>query len=116
VDVYLFEILLFHHRDETLHPTVLLTRAHRLDAHVRGIRGDSRVHLRIGDAVHHADFTAFQTVGTGYKVRVTEFVGPEHSLKNELILAERHQRSNPIAKRELDRLVEQLGVKPALLG
>jgi hypothetical protein len=51
----------------------------------------------------------------GYKVRVTEFVGPEHSLKNELILAERHQRSNPMAKRELDRLVEQIGVKPSLL-
>jgi hypothetical protein len=51
----------------------------------------------------------------GYKVRVTEFVGPEHSLKNELILAERHQRSNPMAKREFDRLVEQIGVKPALL-
>ena len=31
----------------------------------------------------------------GYKVRVTELVGLEHSLKNELILAERHQRSNP---------------------
>jgi endoglucanase len=24
-----------------------------------------------GDAVHHGDFTAFQTVGTGYRVRVT---------------------------------------------
>ena len=52
----------------------------------------------------------------GYKVTVTEFVGLEHSLKNELILAERHQKSNPMAKRELDRLVEQIGVKPALLG
>ncbi len=52
----------------------------------------------------------------GYKVRVTELVGWEHSLKNELILAERHQRSNPLAKAELDRLVEQLGVKPALLA
>jgi hypothetical protein len=52
----------------------------------------------------------------GYKVRVTELVGWEHSLKNELILAERHQRSNPMAKAELDRLVEQLGVKPALFG
>jgi len=51
----------------------------------------------------------------GYKVRVTEFVGPEHSLKNELILAERHQRSNPMAKREFDGLIEQIGVKPALL-
>jgi hypothetical protein len=51
----------------------------------------------------------------GYKVRVTELTGLEHSLKNELILAERHQRSNPAAKAELDRLVTQLGVQPALL-
>ena len=51
----------------------------------------------------------------GYKVRVTEFTGLEHSLKNELILATRHQQSNPLAKRELDRLVEQIGVRPALL-
>jgi len=51
----------------------------------------------------------------GYKVRVTELVGWEHSLKNELILAERHQLSNSVANRELDRLVEHLGVRPALL-
>jgi hypothetical protein len=52
----------------------------------------------------------------GYKVRVTELVGLEHSLKNELILAERHQRSNAMAKRELDQLVEQFGVRPGLLA
>lgn len=52
----------------------------------------------------------------GYKVRVTELVGLEHSLKNELILAERHQRSNPLAKRELEKLIDQLGVRPELLA
>jgi hypothetical protein len=51
----------------------------------------------------------------GYKVRVTELTGLEHSLKNELILAERHQRANAQAKAELDRLVDQLGVRPGLL-
>lgn len=51
----------------------------------------------------------------GYKVRVTELVGFEHSMKNELILAERHQRSNPKARGELVKLIEQLGVKPGLL-
>lgn len=51
----------------------------------------------------------------GYKVRVTELTGLEHSLKNELILAERHQMSNPRARAELDRLIEQIGVRPALL-
>ncbi len=51
----------------------------------------------------------------GYKVRVTEFTGLEHTLKNELILATRHQQSNPLARRKLDQLVEQLGVRPGLL-
>lgn len=51
----------------------------------------------------------------GYKVRVTELTGLEHSMKNELIFAERHQLTNPKAKAELDRLVGELGVKPALL-
>jgi hypothetical protein len=51
----------------------------------------------------------------GYKVRVTEFTGLEHSMKNELILAERHQRGNAQARGELDRLIDQLGVRPALL-
>ena len=34
----------------------------------------------------------------GYKVRVTELTGLEHSLKNEFIFAERHQRSHAQAK------------------
>jgi hypothetical protein len=52
----------------------------------------------------------------GYKVRVTELVGWEHSLKNELILAERHQRSNAMAKREFENLKRELGVAPTGLG
>lgn len=52
----------------------------------------------------------------GYRVRVTELTGLEHSLKNELILAERHQTSNAMARRELDELAAQLGVRPALLA
>jgi len=51
----------------------------------------------------------------GYRVRVTELTGLEHSLKNELILAERHQRSNAQAKAELERLIDQIGVRPAVL-
>jgi len=51
----------------------------------------------------------------GYKVRITEFTGLEHSLKNEFIFAERHQRSNAAAKAEFDRLVQQFGVMPRLL-
>jgi hypothetical protein len=51
----------------------------------------------------------------GYRVRVTEFTGLEHSLKNEFIFAERHQRSNPAARAEFEKLVEQTGAAPSLL-
>jgi Methyltransferase domain len=52
----------------------------------------------------------------GYKVRVTELTGLEHSLKNELILAERHQRSNPRAKAEFEKLAAEIGAAPKLLA
>lgn len=52
----------------------------------------------------------------GYKVRVTELTGWEHSLKNELIVAERHQRSNPMAERQLRELLERVPVRPACLN
>ncbi len=51
----------------------------------------------------------------GYKVRVTEFVGLEHTLKNEFIFAERHQQSNAQARAEFMRLAEQFGAAPSLL-
>jgi hypothetical protein len=51
----------------------------------------------------------------GYKVRVTEFTGFEHTQKNEMFFAERHQRSNPRAKAEFEKLTAQLGVAPKLL-
>ncbi|HEX2592610.1 MAG TPA: SAM-dependent methyltransferase [Rhizomicrobium sp.] len=51
----------------------------------------------------------------GYKVRVTELTGWEHSLKNEFIFAERHQLSNAAAKAEYERLLAQFGVAPTLL-
>jgi hypothetical protein len=50
----------------------------------------------------------------GYKVRVTELIGWEHSMKNELILAEKFQRSNPGAQRQLDMLLEAIPVKMRL--
>jgi hypothetical protein len=52
----------------------------------------------------------------GYKVRVTELTGLEHSLKNEFIFAERHQISNAAAKAEYMRLADQFGVTPKLLA
>ena len=52
----------------------------------------------------------------GYTVRVTELTGLEHSLKNELIFAERHQRSNPAARAEYERLAAEIGAAPRLLS
>jgi hypothetical protein len=51
----------------------------------------------------------------GYKVRITELTGLEHSLKNEFILAERLQRANPRARAEFEKLVKETGVAPKLL-
>jgi len=51
----------------------------------------------------------------GYKVRVTELTGLEHSLKNEFLFAERHQRSNPRAKAEFEKLAAETGAAPKLL-
>lgn len=50
----------------------------------------------------------------GYKVRVTELVGWEHSMKNELILAVKIQRGNAQAKAQLDRLLEEFPVQMKL--
>jgi hypothetical protein len=52
----------------------------------------------------------------GYKVRVTELTGLEHSLKNELIFAERHQRANPKARAEFEKLAQDVGAAPKLLS
>jgi hypothetical protein len=52
----------------------------------------------------------------GYKVRVTELTGLEHSLKNEFIFAERHQKSNPRARAEFEKLAAEIGAAPSLLS
>ena len=51
----------------------------------------------------------------GYKVRVTELAGWEHSLKNELIIATRHQRGNGLARRQLGDLLASLPPLPMKL-
>jgi SAM-dependent methyltransferase len=52
----------------------------------------------------------------GYKVRVTELVGWEHSMKNEVMLAERHQMSNPQARAELRALLDRIPAATRLLA
>jgi hypothetical protein len=52
----------------------------------------------------------------GYKVRVTEFTGFEHTQKNEMIFAERHQRSNPRARAAFEKLAAEVGAAPGMLA
>lgn len=51
----------------------------------------------------------------GYKVTVTELVGWEHSLKNEIIIAKRVQRHNHQASERLTAVLERFGVEPAVV-
>lgn len=51
----------------------------------------------------------------GYQVTVTELAGWEHSLKNELILGRRVQHENGIAKKRLEALLAQTGVRPKIV-
>lgn len=46
----------------------------------------------------------------GYQVTVTELVGWEHSMKNELIIAKKHQRGNRKAARQLHDMLDTLGL------
>jgi hypothetical protein len=46
----------------------------------------------------------------GYQVTVTELVGWEHSMKNELIIARRSNRPNPVAAQRLTALLEEFGL------
>ncbi len=47
----------------------------------------------------------------GYQVNVTELVGWEHSLKNELIIARRHNQSGKHRAARLDELLRLLGLE-----
>jgi Methyltransferase domain len=51
----------------------------------------------------------------GYKVTITELVGWEHSLKNELILGRRVRRHDERAEATLDQLLERWQVRPTLI-
>jgi Methyltransferase domain len=51
----------------------------------------------------------------GYKVTITELVGWEHSLKNELILGRRVRRRDEEAQATLHQLLQRWQVQPTLL-
>ncbi|MEZ4814639.1 MAG: SAM-dependent methyltransferase [Bdellovibrionota bacterium] len=50
----------------------------------------------------------------GYKVRVTELIGWEHSMKNELIIAERVQKTNGLATQQLEKLLQEFPLEMRL--
>ena len=72
---------------------------------------------------HRREFSAHLTnvirylvlEAAGYKVRATELVGWEHSAKNELLIARKHQRRNPRAVRQLGRMLNRLPPLPMKL-
>lgn len=47
----------------------------------------------------------------GYQVNVTELVGWEHSMKNELIIASRINQANPRAAKRLREILDSLGLE-----
>lgn len=50
----------------------------------------------------------------GYSVTVTELVGWEHSMKNELIIAKRTNKENPKSATKLKELLQSLGLEKSL--
>jgi precorrin-6B methylase 2 len=54
---------------------------------------------------------ALELEAHGYRVSVTELVGWEHSMKNELIVARRLDQKNPRAARRLEELLTTLGLE-----
>lgn len=51
----------------------------------------------------------------GYSVTVTELVGWEHSIKNEIILAQKTSNFNKKAERELQDLLEKIPIQSKLI-
>ena len=47
---------------------------------------------------------------SGYGVTVTELVGWEHSMKNELILAKWTGRANPGAQQRIEEILSEMGL------
>lgn len=74
-------------------------------------------------AIHRREFGSHLTnvirglvlESKGYRVRVTELIGWEHSMKNELILARKIQNGNAKAANELAALLETFPIPMQLL-
>jgi hypothetical protein len=92
----------------------------------RQLRGDARGPLATlwAHGIHRREMGAHLTnviralvlEAHGYAVTVTELVGWEHSLKNELILGRKVQPANAMARARLDELLAATGVRPKLIA
>jgi hypothetical protein len=73
--------------------------------------------------IHRREFGAHLTnviralalEASGYQVTVTELVGWEHSLKNELILGRKVQKDTRVPRQQLGALLEATGVVPKVV-
>ena len=98
--------------------------ARQLDAAPSGATRDPVDEALIQHPLHRREFGSHLTntirglclQALGYKVTVTELVGWEHSLKNELILAKRVRRFDREAARTLGDLMRRWQVRPSLIG
>ena len=76
------------------------------------------------DPMHRREFSAHLTNvirvyvlrSLGYAVTVTELIGWEHSLKNELILARRVGRYHKESQHKLQQLLQQITIQPWLVN
>jgi hypothetical protein len=76
------------------------------------------------DAMHRREFSAHLTNvlrvyvlrSLGYAVTVTELIGWEHSLKNELILARKVGRYHQQSLQQLESLLQQIPIEPWLIS
>lgn len=85
-------------------------------------------HVAIGElwrhGIHRREFGSHLTnviralvlESRGYKVRVTELIGWEHSMKNEFILAEKVQGGNGQARAKLEALLKEFPIEMRLLS
>jgi hypothetical protein len=82
------------------------------------------LHSLWGHGIHRREFGSHLTnviralflEARGYRVRVTELIGWEHSMKNELIVADRIQFSNSRAQAELDQVLKRFPLPLKLLS
>jgi hypothetical protein len=112
-------------RHEVDHVAVVPCCQAEVAAQLKGHASDARPTMAslFSHPMHRREFgshlsnviRALALEASGYAVTVTELTGWEHSLKNELILGRKMQKSNPRARAQLDALLLETGARPKLI-